>query len=85
VESYRVAREGGSGLLTTNYVITELVALLVSPLRAPRAKIIAFIDSLKGMDRIEIFQGESQTGKMGFSTSAPPGWSALLAASLKGE
>ena len=41
-------------IITTNYIICELVALLSSPLRIPRNKAIAFIQSLKKSPYIEI-------------------------------
>lgn len=40
--------------MTTNYILTEVVALLTSPLRIPRPEIIAFIDGLKSSPYIEI-------------------------------
>lgn len=44
---YREARQQGRKLVTTNYVVAELVALLTSPLRIPRPSIVAFMDGLK--------------------------------------
>jgi predicted nucleic acid-binding protein len=43
---YRRAREEGNRFVTTNYILTELVALLTSPLRIPRPRTIAFVASL---------------------------------------
>ena len=37
---YRQTRQQGSRLVTTNYILTELVALLTSPVRVPRRKVI---------------------------------------------
>jgi len=54
VEIYRESRENGALLVTTNYVIAELVALLASPLRFSREKVIAFIDNLRKADHIRI-------------------------------
>lgn len=51
---YRGARQEGSRLVTTNYILTELVALLTSPLRIPRARTIAFIASLKSSPYLDI-------------------------------
>lgn len=51
---YRSARQEGSRLVTTNYILTELVALLTSPLRIPRARTIAFIASLKSSPLVDI-------------------------------
>ncbi len=44
---YLNAKQNGSRLVTSNYVIAELVALLSSPLRIPRIKSIKFIKSIK--------------------------------------
>ena len=51
---YRRARQQGNKLITSNYILTELVALLTSPLRIPRPAIAAFIESLKASPYIEI-------------------------------
>jgi predicted nucleic acid-binding protein len=44
---YRSGRSQKWLMITTNYIVTELVALLDSPLRLPRNSIIAFVNSLK--------------------------------------
>lgn len=51
---YRLARQQQRKAITTNYILTELVALLTSPLRMPRPQIIAFIQSLKTSPYIDI-------------------------------
>ena len=51
---YLNAKQNGSRLVTTNYVIAELVALLSSPLRIPRAKSIKFIGSIKSSPLVDI-------------------------------
>lgn len=51
---YRAARHQGRKLVTTNYVVGELVALLTSPLRIPRPTTVAFIDGLKTTAYVEI-------------------------------
>ncbi len=58
---YRNARQQGTKLVTTNYVITELVALLSSPLRLPRPMIVAFIQSLKSSPCICIVHIDAAT------------------------
>lgn len=47
--------------LVTNYVITELVALLHSPLRLPRPQIFQIIDSLKATHYLEIIHVDIAT------------------------
>lgn len=51
---YRSFRHQGSRFVTTNYILTELVALLMSPLRLPRAKVIAFIAALKTSPHVDV-------------------------------
>ena len=51
---YRTARQQGRTIVTTNYIITELVALLISPLHIPRSAMIAFIKGLKASEYVEI-------------------------------
>ena len=51
---YREARQQGRKLITTNYILLELIALLTSPLRMPRPNIIALIEGLKTSPYIEI-------------------------------
>ncbi|MGH2496400.1 MAG: type II toxin-antitoxin system VapC family toxin [Ktedonobacteraceae bacterium] len=41
-------------LVTTNYILAELVALLSSRSRIPHQKIIAFVDALKTTPHVEI-------------------------------
>lgn len=41
-------------IVTTNYIVTELVALMNSPLRIPRPIIVNFIESLKTSPYVEI-------------------------------
>jgi predicted nucleic acid-binding protein len=51
---YRTARNQNRKVVTTNYVLAELVALLTSPLRFSRASIVAFIDDLKASPYVEV-------------------------------
>ncbi len=51
---YQNARSQKHKIFTASYIVTELVALLSSPLRIPRPKAIAFIQSLKTSPYIEI-------------------------------
>jgi predicted nucleic acid-binding protein len=41
-------------LVTTNYIISELVALLTSRSRIPRQEIVLFVDALKTTPHVEI-------------------------------
>ena len=51
---YLEAKQNGSRLVTTNYVVAELVALLSSPLRLPRMKSIKFVESIKSSSLVDI-------------------------------
>ncbi len=51
---YRQARQQGRKIITTNYVIVELVALLTNPLRIPRPAILAFVESLKVSPYVQV-------------------------------
>ena len=51
---YRSARDHDRKVITTNYVISELVALFTSPLRIPRSTTIAFIETLKSSPYINV-------------------------------
>lgn len=51
---YRERRAQGYFVLTTNYIIAELVSLMTSPLRIPRTTTINFIESLKDSPYVEI-------------------------------
>jgi predicted nucleic acid-binding protein len=51
---YRRVRQEDRKCITTNYILTELVALLISPLRIPRPKIVAFIEGLKASSYVDI-------------------------------
>lgn len=60
---YRDCRLQGRKVITTNYVITELVALMHSPLKLPRSVAIGFVESLKTSPFIEIVHVDVRTDK----------------------
>lgn len=53
-EIYRAVRREGRKVITTNYVVAELVALMTRPLRIPRPMVIAFVESLRTSPYVEI-------------------------------
>ena len=57
---YRSARQQGRRLVTTNYVIAELAALLHSPLRIPRPMIVSLINNLKTSLWIDVLHISSE-------------------------
>ena len=52
--AYRTARSQNRKIITTNYILTELVVLLTSPLRLPRPTIIELVEGLKSASHVEI-------------------------------
>lgn len=51
---YRDSRQQGRAVVTTNYILTELVALLTSPLRLPRKRMVSFIDGVRTSPYVEV-------------------------------
>ncbi len=51
--SYHGLRQQGKKAVTTNYVITELVALLHSPLRLPRTRIVSIVEGIRTSPYVE--------------------------------
>lgn len=58
---YRIARQQNHRIITTNYIMTELVALLTSPLKLTRPQIIRFVQSLKQSAYVEILHIDAET------------------------
>ena len=54
VQIYQNARSQKRKVITTSYIISELVALLSSPLHIPRSQAIAFIEGLKNSPYVEV-------------------------------
>jgi len=50
---YRTARKQNRRVITTNYILTELIVLMSGPLRIPRPKAIEFVESLKTSPHVE--------------------------------
>jgi len=48
-------------IVTTNYIVSELVALLTSRLRVPRAQLIQIIDLIKTNPHLETIHIDSET------------------------
>lgn len=51
---YLDAKQKSSRLVTINYVIAELVALLSNPIRFPRIRSIKFIESIKSSSLVDV-------------------------------
>ncbi len=52
----------GTRIVTTNYVLLELVALLTSPLRIPRGEQIKTIETIKEASWVEIIHIDTTFG-----------------------
>jgi predicted nucleic acid-binding protein len=61
--TYRASRLRSQKLITTNYVLSEVVALMTSPLRIPRPAIVTFIDGLKASPFVEVFHVDDALDK----------------------
>jgi predicted nucleic acid-binding protein len=59
VSSVAQARRDGRRLVTTNYVLNELTALLTSPLRVPRGQQIQLLTDLRAATWVDIFHIDS--------------------------
>lgn len=55
------AQQQRQTLITTNYVVAELVALLGSRQRAPRTQIFQYIDSVKAAPSVELVHIDAAT------------------------
>ena len=75
---YRNARQQGRHLITTNYVIAELAALLHSPLRIPKPMIVNLLTNLKTSIWIDVLHVSSEIDKQAwqlFSQRLDKDWS----------
>jgi predicted nucleic acid-binding protein len=51
---YRKTQEKDFRFLTTNYITTELVSLLISPFRTPHSKIVTIIEELQASKYVDV-------------------------------
>ncbi|PSB35093.1 type II toxin-antitoxin system VapC family toxin [Chlorogloea sp. CCALA 695] len=58
---FRLAVQQQTKICTTNYVITELVALLNSPLRVERSRIFEIVDAIKTVAYVEVIHIDDVT------------------------
>jgi len=82
---YRSAREQGYKVITSNYIVIELVALLTSPLNVARSKIISFIESLRASPYVEIVHIDPRLDKLAWEllkTREDKEWSLVDCASF---
>lgn len=61
VDEFQNMRQNRDTVVTSNYVIGELVSLLQSPLRVPRSQIIHIIDTIQSTPYIDVIHMEERT------------------------
>ena len=82
---YRMARQQGRRIVTTNYVLIELAALLTSPLRILRPTTIAFIEGIKTSPYVQIVHVDAALDEQAwqlFKTHPDKQWSLVDCASF---
>ncbi len=60
VQCFQQARQQRQTLITTNYIITELVALLNSPLQVSRPRVFEIVDSIKAASFVQVIHISSE-------------------------
>ena len=58
--------DSGGRLVTTNYVLAELTALLTRPIRMSRPRQIKFLDTIRSADWIEIVHIDTELDDLGW-------------------
>lgn len=58
---FRLAVQQKKSVITTNYIINELVALLGSPLRIPRIRIFEVVDAIKTVPYVQVIHIDEAT------------------------
>jgi uncharacterized protein len=61
VLAFQQMRRDRQLIVTSNYVVTELIALLQSPLRIPRSQIFTIIDTIKATPYLDIIHIDATT------------------------
>lgn len=64
---FRLALQQKKRVYTTNYVITELVALLNSPLRVSRSRIFEIVDAIKTVTYVEVVHIDNMTDALAWT------------------
>jgi len=74
------ARRSSRRVVTTNYVLAELVALLTSPVRLPRPQQIQFLTTLRSVSWVEIMHVDAplDAAAWGLWQSRPDKWWSLV-------
>ena len=63
---YAVFRQDNARFVTTNYVIAELIALLTSPIRMSRARVIEYVQSIKMSTNVVIAHVDKEMDSRSF-------------------
>lgn len=67
VSTFQQLRQNRALIVTSNYVIAELVALLESPMRTPRSRIFTIIDTIKATPYLDVVHIDSATDTAAWS------------------
>jgi len=51
---FHASRQQGQEIVTTNYVVIELVALLNTPLRLPRSQLFQYVEAIRDATYIRL-------------------------------
>lgn len=82
---YRDARQQKRPFVTTNYILTELVALMLTPLLLPHQTIVACIDGLKTSSSLRMLHIDANTDSQAwrlFKERSDKTWSLVDCASF---
>lgn len=85
VSTYRAIRDEARIFVTTNYVLTELVAVLLSPKRFARSLIVSFVESIKTAPHVQIVHVEPELDEEAwqiFRSRTDKNWSLVDCASF---
>ncbi len=63
---YAAFRQDNARFVTTNYVIAELIALLTSPIRMERPRVIDYVQSIKMSAHVEIVHVDKELDSRSF-------------------
>jgi uncharacterized protein len=61
VAAFQAMRQNRAAIITSNYVLAELVSLLQSPMRVPRSHIFTIIDTIKATAYLDLIHIDPAT------------------------
>ncbi len=82
---FRERKRAGTMFVTTNYVLLELAALLTSPVKLPRAKMLEYIEAIKQAPYVKVVHIDERLDSAGWAllkSRADKDWSLVDAVSF---